>query len=149
MAGPIRNSCVARGFTVDDINLHPIYTVPTGYVLLLKSISIVQTTFAGPVADGWWLSIPDGSFKTMIVNIALELNKPVVINDWWAVNGDDKIYSMSQGGPVNYWLSGALLPFAPGLPAVLAPLPAPGGPTQPAPVGYDPASATERSPISI
>lgn len=147
MSGPIRSACVARGTLPSDALVHVVYTVPSGYALLLKSLSLVAT--AGPASFPVWLNSPGGTVAVIVTNIALELNKPAFVDGWWVLNGGDYISANASGGNVSYWISGAVLPFAVMGPAAADQDLVAGLGDTPLPASYDPSSAEQRSPISI
>lgn len=147
MSGAIRSACVARGSLPADTLVHVLYTVPTGYVFLFKSVTLVAT--ATPASFPVWLNDPTGSVAVIAINIALELNKPAYVDGWWVLNGGDYLSANASGGAVAYWISGAVLPFAAMLPAAAEQAATPLPLDAQLPASYDPASAESRSPISI
>ena len=116
MAGPIRNLSFARGHVAADTS-NTLYTVPTGYVLLLKSIYIRPDSTAS-----WFLNVElqGGGANVYIISVAGVAAANIDWQSWTALNGDDAIVLATNYVGCAYWMAGALLPFAPGLPAQVA-----------------------------
>jgi len=94
-----------------------VYVVPAGYVLLLKSI--VTTIQAGVgVLVLYYIS---GGGATPYIHKIDPLQPLVadVFELWVALNGGDYIVLSKGASVVDYWLSGALLPWGTGAPGLL------------------------------
>lgn len=114
MPTPIRNSCVARG-KLSTASYITVYTVPAGYVLLLKSIYLQTYGGAGATKIA-------SVFDPVSTASGLLYNGPSVTSQvfnwegWVAMNPGDQLLMLASPAPTNYWVSGALLPFQARLP---------------------------------
>lgn len=109
---PIRNHAVAQGQQAANSNTI-VYTVPTGYVFLLKSV-VAQTPGATTNVAVITL-VPAGTvFGIQFVNQSLAVNQVVNWSGWIPMNEGDVIYVGTGASVLNYWIGGALLPQIPG-----------------------------------
>jgi hypothetical protein len=107
----IRNTCVARA-QIAAAAAETVYTVPEGFVLLLKSVYMSPT--AGTAWSMYLYAVAATSNLPVIVTSASETSAvPFAWEGWLALNGGDSIYLSVSGSGINYWISGALLPFTP------------------------------------
>lgn len=109
----IRNSCVARGAATSGVGITA-FTVPAGYVFLCKSVVYFFASAPATYAQ-FWLNAPGGLAMPFISNSALTVQAPVTWQNWLAMNAGDFISVICSGSTMDYWISGALLPFNPGL----------------------------------
>jgi hypothetical protein len=90
-----------------------VYTVPTGYALILKSIILTN-----PTASSTNLSVTLTSSTTgyAVYPIYQSLAATSTLNwqGWTVLNQGDTVNISTVGGNLGYWLAGALLPHAPG-----------------------------------
>lgn len=112
MAGPIRNSCVARGL-VTAAGLTAIYTVPATTVLLLKDIRLVNNAAGATIIDLYLLA-SDGSAYLDVSTSDIAVNGYASWSGWIAMNAGDILRLNTTAAPCGYWVSGALLPYVPG-----------------------------------
>lgn len=106
---PIRNACVARGAVPAGVNAH-IYTVPAENVLLLKSLLVTCASSDDATWSAALVNVEGNIYVTLGAGEVTQ-STPVVLETWVALNAGDTIYLNSAGGPSNYWVSGAVLPF--------------------------------------
>jgi hypothetical protein len=108
----IRNLCVARG-QVAASTLATVYTVPDGFVLLLKDIRINLAIAAADQAV--FLLQAAGGTPTVTLAIVSTTTTEYFASwsGWLAMNGGDMIGINTVTNGLSYWVSGALLPFAP------------------------------------
>ena len=106
----VRNACVARGSVPAD-GTPTVYTVPANFVLLLKSIAVMSTvTTTAPNALG--IHAADGSATLYLFAGQLTANATVLQSLEIHLNGGDSIFIYAGDQTVEYWLSGAVLPYA-------------------------------------
>lgn len=110
MASPIRNACVARGSIPAGVT-SAIYTVPAGYVLLLKHV-LWSPSSPNPYTAQAFFGIPSQSPLVKAHDEAAGANAVVSWELWTALNGGDTLYLRSDGSGASFWVAGALLPFA-------------------------------------
>jgi len=108
---PVRSTQFAKG-KVTGTTLTKIYTVPSGYLALLKWYSLTDVS---TVAGALVLSVRpggDGS-RTWFIHAATPGVGVVVSKEtWFALDASDEVYlqnNAATGAEVRYQLSGALL----------------------------------------
>lgn len=107
----IRNMCVGRG-TCASAQFVTAYTVPEGFAFLLKS---VYTRAAG-AADGHitaFVVTQSGAASAIVWDAAVPQTAPPHWEGWLALNAGDYVLIGANTASVNFWVSGAVLPFAP------------------------------------
>lgn len=113
MAGAIRNSCVVRG-TLAANQFQWVYHVPAGYVLLLKNV-VLRPLAATQSTIIVYISDSAGTAPCTIYQANIDSTQANAWNGWVALNATDMLAIQTQAVALNYWVSGALLPFSPGL----------------------------------
>lgn len=109
---PIRNSCVARG-VISTTGYFNVYTVPAGYVLLLKNVLLENDQATS--ATGWIrVSSTTPSVTLVVWSGSLVSGTCQNWSGWTALNAGDSVSIGASPAPLTYWVSGALLPFNPG-----------------------------------
>lgn len=105
----VRNARVASG-QIADANAHVLYSVPAGFVLLLKSIQAYnQTSVQADLVVGLYdLSTP----VVWLPHIQMPPGSGATWSGWIAMNGGDQLYATATSQPLVYWIGGALLPYA-------------------------------------
>jgi hypothetical protein len=117
---PIRNTCVARGVIAANEYLG-VYSIPPGYVLLLKDIRLYCSDAAGSTANvNIYPSGGSGYLPLELVDVPGAAAAHAWVG-WIALNSGDAIAIQAGTAEVGYWISGALLPYAPSLPATGSP----------------------------
>lgn len=91
-----------------------VYTVPTGYVLLFKSAIFTAAT-AGTSSVVVQLADSTGADLANLEMGSVSPGAGQLWQGWTALNATDRLFVSPGSIAVYYWLSGALLPFAPGL----------------------------------
>lgn len=108
----VRSTKLASG-TVSGAGLHNVYTVPAGSTVITKSLAAQNQ---GGGTSGWSLGLtPSGGGLTLDF-FGHSLASPEAagawdsVSFWHVLNAGDKLYIyIDSGGPVAYWLSGAVL----------------------------------------
>lgn len=110
MAFGIRNSCVARGSLSAGVNT-TVYTVPAGYVLLLKSVVLLSG--GATTSQSYDIYLAAGAtYVALAANKFADASGQAFWNGWVALNGGDLLQiTIPTAG--FYWVSGALLPQIP------------------------------------
>jgi hypothetical protein len=111
---PIRNACVARGhYTSGSAAI--VYTVPAGYVLLLKHLIVTPNGY-----DAWDMQVvirsADASVGVFLVQESHTYPPSFEWAGWIALNEGDTVRFPPQAQSFDYWFSGALLPWFPAPP---------------------------------
>lgn len=107
----IRNSCVARGQAAANVNT-VVYTVPAGFAFILKSV-ILTNESSTAVTPAIWSIAAGGSPYVFETLQPLAANASFSYATWHVLNSGDELAIGSSGSTVNYWVSGAVLPFTP------------------------------------
>lgn len=105
----VRNACVARG-EVPTVGWTVVYTVPSNFVLLLKSI-LLENGGSNPLTARIRLAPLGTSLNVQLGGQSIQGNATLVLSNWLALNGGDQIIVDTNGLPTKYWISGALLPY--------------------------------------
>lgn len=121
MSSPPRNACLARGTAPAGTNTI-LFQVPAGFVCLLKDVVLYRVT---GTTTNFQLYLqgqdPFGQAPIAVGELATTAVDTWV--GWIALNATDVVVLYTDAGDVMYWLSGALLPYAPGLAGVEVTLP--------------------------
>lgn len=110
--GRIRNSAVAWGTAGTGYSDYA-YTVPSGFVLLLRSVLVTSANLAW--SDCGVFIITPGLGPIWVF---YDAPPPYAYKNWsgWVpVNGGDELHIVAHNDTVTYYMGGALLPWAPGL----------------------------------
>lgn len=92
-----------------------VYTVPDGFVLLLKSI-YNRPAGTGELGMQAYVFSADESINAFVFDVAPGSQPVPAWEGWLALNAGDHIYIGATGAAMWYWISGALLPYASALP---------------------------------
>jgi len=86
-----------------------VYTVPQGTVVLVKDSRVHVTT---SVSLTWsiWASHPANGAVASIGKATTTADQDWVLSGWLVLEPGDEIFVSVTGGPVYFWMSGALLP---------------------------------------
>lgn len=108
----IRNQRLAA-LNVSGAGSHTLYTVPTGDVVLLKSIA-VRNNNGSALAFNVGLHAPASGPNCDVLGVYSPSTLPGFQSQslvgWWALNAADYVYiNLPSGGSWDVWLSGALL----------------------------------------
>lgn len=104
----IRNAAVAKG-RLTAAGQFLVYTVPTGSVLLLKAVQLLNAP--GPAQNVLVFQYDPGlTVQIYLFNGSVPTNTPETISTWVALNQGDQIFVNPGAAQVFYWISGALLP---------------------------------------
>lgn len=113
MSGPIRNGCVARGVAPAATTV-TIYTVPSGFGLLLKAAH-AQNQSGNAAAVNVTMLDRSGTVQIPIITASIPAWSHGEWSGWTALNELDYLVIHSDQAGTNYWLAGAVLPFAGGI----------------------------------
>lgn len=109
---PVRNASVARGY-LSATGYTTVYTVPTGFVLLLKNILISQTS--GQASTFNFNFVSSGATVNIVWFAATTASDGTYNWSGWTVLNAGDALRINVGTPtVAYWVSGAVLPYFPG-----------------------------------
>lgn len=88
-----------------------VYTVPVNNAFILKSVLMYNTNALGlnPVVA---IRTADGVTAVAIEIPALESGATSTWSGWLVLNATDYITVYANAPGINYWISGAVLPFA-------------------------------------
>lgn len=104
----IRNASVARGH-LTAAGFYSLYTVPTGFVFLVKSLGVWNLgTTTGTNQLAYISTSP--AINILMEGHDLTTGTALNIQTWFAVNGGDSVGLNTNQTGTNYSLSGALLP---------------------------------------
>lgn len=92
-----------------------VYTVPDGFVLLLKDARLRPHGSVEWTAD-MYAAAAGGGPAVFVIHEIGTAGTPITWEGWIALNGLDVISLATTGDAVDYWISGALLPYASALP---------------------------------
>jgi hypothetical protein len=106
----VRNACIARGGPIPASTYTKVYTVPAGFVLLLKQGAIRPVDSVDWDA-GIYVEAADGSASIDVINLAEQPGHTLNWEGWVACNGGDSVAVMALNTAAYYWLSGAVLPY--------------------------------------
>ena len=88
-----------------------VYTVPAQNAFLFKSVVLWNSTAtAASVNVILAATSPSVQVYSNVISVAPSTNYSW--SGWIALNGGDIIYVYPVGSSINYWISGALLPYA-------------------------------------
>lgn len=108
----IRNGCIARGST-PATGFILVYTVPTAHALLLKSVFASPAGATLPDFHVYFQSRDNAVLiEFLIIKFATSTDQRAEF--WTALNEGDKILINSLTAQTNYWMAGAVLPYAGG-----------------------------------
>lgn len=110
---PIRNYCVARGLSASGTT-STVYTVPDNNAFIMKSI-LVHNPFAALVNAAVFVQSADTTIAAIALSAAVPANGDASLQTWVVINAGDHLVISSTPGQFYYWISGAVLPFVPGL----------------------------------
>lgn len=106
----IRNYCVARGSTP----LAPgggVYTVPANSSLILKAVS-----FSTPDINHYVLNLyaqaAGGGVQAILFHLDNQSLQAAMWEGWTVLNAGDEIQLNSNAPTFQYWIAGAVLPYA-------------------------------------
>jgi hypothetical protein len=135
MSGPARNYRLAAGIVAASEYIG-VYTVPSGYVCLLKSM-LCGNLGASPASGMFELHTPGVQIDIAFNNLGY--SEHFEWSGWTALNAGDWLALYTNAGPLHYWLAGALLSGFTSVPAGPAVQPAgPIDPRAPAPTQSSP-----------
>lgn len=103
--------CVSRGIA-PGTGSSVVYTVPQGFGLILKSVGIQPQTGVAYSVTGY-MEASGGSVGTVLFQQSPAANVSYWWEGWLVLNGGDTFNLIAASSAVSYWISGALLPFAP------------------------------------
>jgi len=107
----IRNACVARGTTAGPAPAS-VYTVAAATVFLLKDVHVTGTAGSSNAVHPY-LSASGSGGSQRLPDIPLDSNGLGSWSGWLAMNAGDQLYFGAVTGGVQYWVSGAVLPYNP------------------------------------
>lgn len=116
-----RNYRVAAGLTAQS-GATRVYTVPTGYVLILKYFAV--TSVSATAINGFARIYTPVGAEIRLRSWALSLNQTIEWMGQVVLNATDAIYVDGDGPGLYYWASGALLSGFTAVPAGPVALPA-------------------------
>lgn len=117
----VRNYRIAAG-NLTQVGNRTLYTVPTGFVLVFKSL-LVANSGTGQT-KGSVSAVSAGLVAVVLVDWDLNFPGHAQLQTWAALNPGDVLQSTLNLGSAYYWISGALLPGFTGVPAGPGQLPA-------------------------
>lgn len=141
MASPPRNACLGRGVSTLGVN-NALFQVPSGFVALVKTIGLIRSGGTS-VHCTVYLQGQNPFGQQYLVDVDLAETPWHNWEGWVALNQSDVVFLYNDSQDVVYWVSGALLPYAPGLSGATVTLPFVGVPTDsttlpPTPVSLPP-----------
>lgn len=107
----IRNTCVARGSVPANSNT-TIYTVPTDFAFICKSINFHNATTTQVQGQANAIA-SDGTHVAITPLETVPNQSGIQWSGWTVLNSGDSISLGCLGATMGYWIAGALLPFAP------------------------------------
>jgi hypothetical protein len=106
---PVRNACIAAG-SVTAGSLPYVYTVPASSVLLLKAV-ILDNESGSSSATEVILNSSQFAIAVRLFSQSVAATSQYLWSGWVAMNAGDTIQVYSATEPLDYWLSGAVLPY--------------------------------------
>jgi hypothetical protein len=107
----VRNVAVAQGrLTISGYQL--VFTVPAANHLILKVAHVFNAATATTITGHVRLQTAAGTSFAILDDFSLAPQAWTTWSGWTVLNPADGIYVQIDGQPVDYWLAGALLPFA-------------------------------------
>jgi len=90
-----------------------LYTVPAGHSLIVKSFIVMNNS---SVEQNAYAAFAErtGVVTVIYFSEALTLAKGAVLTNWAVLNDGDWLQGYCDSGQVDYWVSGALLPYSVG-----------------------------------
>lgn len=113
MASPPRNACLGRGTAPGGTNTI-LFQVPAGHVCLLKD-AVLQRVSGTTTNFQLYLQGENPFAQAALAVGELAATTVETWAGWIALNAADVVVLYTDAADVMYWLSGALLPYAPGL----------------------------------
>lgn len=112
MSGVIRNFCVARARLTTN-GSHVLYTVPAGSSFIMKALGVVMWgNTGGQVVLG--LGDRAATLSLRLVNQNLANSAFYTWSGEVVLNDGDQVNEYNADNPLDFWISGALLPYAAG-----------------------------------